>query len=38
VCSELLQVLNAQLAGYDVAIIYSLTSERLLVMEGTDGK
>jgi len=37
-CGKLLQVLNAQSAGYDAAIIYSLTSEHLVVMKGSDGK
>jgi len=34
----MLQVLNAQLAGYSAAIIYSLTSEKLVIMTGSDGK
>jgi len=34
----LLQVFNAELAGYSAAIVYSLTSETLIVMSGHDGK
>jgi len=33
-----MQVLNAELAGYSAAIVYSLTSEILVAMKGDDGK
>jgi len=36
-CVLMLQVLNAQLAGYRAAIVYSLTSEILVAMKGHDG-
>jgi len=31
-------VLNAQLAGYDAAIVYSTMGEALVVMKGQNGK